>query len=75
MDQKCAKCGGDVEAGFVATTNGSGLFWARDSASSRVRPVGLEVLVPTGFHATYSANAPALRCRACGTITLLVKPG
>lgn len=71
-EAKCAQCGGAVESGFVATTNGSGLYWATEEAPTRLRPKGLEVLVPTGFLGTYSANAPAERCRACGTITLHV---
>ena len=67
---KCGRCGAPLEAGFVATTNGSGLFWATEESGSRLRPKGREVLVPTGFMGTYSANAPAERCRACGTITV-----
>jgi Domain of unknown function (DUF6487) len=69
---KCAQCGGPLEQGFVTTTNGSGLFWAREATDTRLRPAGLEVLVPTGFMGTYSANAAALRCHACGTITLTI---
>ncbi|HYK92650.1 MAG TPA: PF20097 family protein [Thermoplasmata archaeon] len=71
-DVKCTTCGGPLETGFVTTTNGSGLFWAHESTESRLRPKGLEVLVPTGFMGTYSANAAAQRCRACGTITLKI---
>ena len=71
---QCGVCGGPLEAGFVATTNGSGLFWAREAVSSRFRPTGLEVLVGTGFGGTYSANLPGLRCTKCGTI-LLSLPG
>jgi hypothetical protein len=67
---KCATCGGPLESGFVATTNGSGLFWARETASSRLRPKGLEVLVPTGFSGTYSANLPGQRCATCRTVLL-----
>ncbi|MEM0129619.1 MAG: PF20097 family protein [Thermoplasmata archaeon] len=67
-EETCVKCGGPLEAGFLATTNGSGLFWAQTASDRRLRPVGLEVLVPTGFGGTYSANLPAKRCRACRTI-------
>ena len=70
VDAKCPHCGGPLESGFVSTTNGSGLFWAQQASDSRLRPKGLEVLVPTGFMGTYSANAPGDRCRACGLITL-----
>jgi len=72
VDHKCATCGGQLESGYVTTTNGSGLFWSRESSESRVRPAGLEVLVPTRFHGTYSANAQGLRCRSCGTILVRV---
>ncbi|MCI4335642.1 MAG: hypothetical protein L3K17_00370 [Thermoplasmata archaeon] len=72
-DSTCATCGGPLEEGFVTTTNGSGLFWAREATDTRLRPTGLEVLVPTGFMGTYSANAPAGRCAACGTILLRLK--
>lgn len=72
MDHRCATCGGPLESGFVTTTNGSGLFWSKESADSRVRPEGLEVLVPTRFHGTSSANAQGLRCRACKTILIRV---
>lgn len=64
----CAVCGGPLEAGFVATSNGSGLFWAREASASRLRPRGLEVLVGTGFGGTYSANLPGQRCAKCNTI-------
>ena len=67
---KCAVCGGPVEAGFIATTNGSGLFWAHHAAPARFRPKDLEVLVGTGFGGTYSANLPGLRCPHCRTILL-----
>ena len=70
--EQCATCGGPLEEGFVSTTNGSGLYWARDAAESRLRPKGLEVLVPTGFMGTYSANVPGRRCARCGTILLTV---
>ncbi len=69
-DGRCGVCGGPTEAGFVATTNGSGLFWSREAASSRLRPKGLEVLVGTAFGGTYSANLPGARCAACNTIVL-----
>jgi len=67
---KCTACGGPAEAGYLATSNGSGLFWAHDAPSSRLRPKGLEVLVGTGFGGTYSASLPGTRCPACGTLTL-----
>ncbi len=70
VDSKCAVCGGALESGFVVTTNGSGLLWSLEKADSRLRPTGLEVLVPTGFGGTYSANLPGVRCRTCKTITL-----
>ncbi|MCI4327590.1 MAG: PF20097 family protein [Thermoplasmata archaeon] len=70
MAGRCAKCGGELESGFVATSNGSGLFWSRESTASRLRPNGLEVLVGTGFSGTYSANLPGSRCPACGSIEL-----
>jgi Domain of unknown function (DUF6487) len=74
MDEaKCAVCGGPLEAGFVATSNGSGLFWTHDAESSRLRPKGLEVLAPTGFGGTYSANLPGLRCAHCQTILMALK--
>lgn len=69
-DSKCAVCGGPLDAGFVATTNGSGLFWSQQANSARFRPKGLEVLVGTGFGGTYSANLPGLRCAKCRTIVL-----
>ena len=67
---QCPSCGGPLEAGFVSTSNGSGLFWAKEAATSRFRPVGLEVLVPTQFGGTFSANLPGVRCARCKTITL-----
>jgi hypothetical protein len=73
-DQTCAKCGGPLEDGFLATSNGSGLFWAHSGDSSRLRPKDLEVLVPTGFMGTYSANLPGQICRSCGTISLASRP-
>ena len=72
---KCAVCGGPLEAGFVATSNGSGLFWSLQSTSSRFRPKGLEVLVGTGFGGTYSANLPGQRCAHCRTILLALPAG
>jgi len=69
-DATCAVCGGPIEDGYVATTNGSGLFWAKQSTSTRSRPKGLEVLVGTGLGGTYSANLPGKRCPACQTILL-----
>lgn len=72
---RCAVCGGPLEPGFVATTNGSGLFWTLQSSSARFRPKGLEVLVGTGFGGTYSANLPGQRCAHCRTILLALPPG
>jgi len=69
-ESKCATCGGPLEAGFVATSNGSGLFWAHESTTNRFRPTGLEVLVGTRFGGTYSANLPGLRCTKCNTVLL-----
>jgi hypothetical protein len=65
---KCATCGGLLDAGYVTTTNGSGLFWSHEKTDRRFRPTGLEVLVPTGFGGTYSANLAGLRCAQCRTI-------
>lgn len=70
MVSTCPTCGGPLETGFVTTSNGSGLFWSKEAVNSRLRPHGLEVLVPTGFGGTYSANAEGLRCPHCHTITL-----
>ncbi len=67
---RCGVCGGPVESGFVTTTNGSGLFWAKEAAPTRLRPVGLEVLVGTRFEGTSSANLPGVRCSNCRTILL-----
>ncbi|MCI4349331.1 MAG: hypothetical protein L3J93_03825 [Thermoplasmata archaeon] len=69
----CSTCGGPLETGYLSTTNGSGLFWSHEAAPARLRPAGLEVVVPTGFMGTYSANLPGERCRHCGTILLRVK--
>jgi hypothetical protein len=71
---KCATCGGDLEDGFVATSNGSGLYWSKEAQTTRLRPHGLEVLVPTGFMGSYSANAPGGRCQTCQTILVRLKP-
>ena len=73
--EKCAVCGGPLEAGFVATTNGSGLFWSHEASPARFRPQGLEVLVGTGFGGTYSANLAGLRCPHCHTILLSLPTG
>ena len=62
-----------MERGYVSTTNGSGLFWSRDAAASRLRPSGLQVLVPTGFMGTYSANIAGDRCGQCGMVELHLK--
>jgi hypothetical protein len=70
---KCAVCGGDLETGFVTSTNGSGLFWSHEAQSSRFRPIGLEVLVPTGFGVMSSANLPGQRCAHCQTILVALK--
>ncbi len=70
---KCSNCGGALEPGFIATTNGSGLFWAREPADRRLRPTGLEVLVPTGYQGTYSANLAGDRCPHCATILVRLK--
>lgn len=70
---QCAQCGGPLDAGFISTTNGSGLFWSHESADRRLRPSGLEVLVPTGFSGTYSANLAGLRCPHCQTILVRLK--
>ncbi len=72
-DDKCATCGGPTEKGFISTTNGSGIYWAHDAATSRLRPKGLEVLVGTGFMGTYSANLPGARCPNCQTVLVRLK--
>jgi hypothetical protein len=59
-----------MEAGYVVSTNGSGMFWSHHETQSRLRTGDLEVLVPTGWMGTYSANLAGSRCRACGTILL-----
>ncbi|MGC2788546.1 MAG: PF20097 family protein [Thermoplasmata archaeon] len=73
-ESNCTVCGKPLEAGFVTSTNGSGLFWSHDSEPSRFRPKGLEVLVPTGFGVTSSANLPGQRCANCQTILVQLKP-
>jgi hypothetical protein len=72
---KCAVCGGPLAEGFIATTNGSGLFWSHQASSTRFRPNDLEVLVGTGFGGTYSANLPGSRCPHCRTILLSLPEG
>ncbi len=67
-EAKCATCGGPLEPGYIATSNGSGLYWSHEAIAARLRPKGLEVLVGTGFGGNYSANLPGSRCRACNTI-------
>ncbi|MGP8073023.1 MAG: PF20097 family protein [Thermoplasmata archaeon] len=69
-EAKCGVCGGALESGYLTTTNGSGLFWSHDKTDRRFRPTGLEVLVPTGFGGTYSANLAGARCAHCKTILL-----
>jgi hypothetical protein len=69
-ETNCSVCGGPLESGYVTTTNGSGLFWAHDAPTARLRPKGLEVLVGTQFSGTYSANLPGSRCARCRTILL-----
>lgn len=72
---KCAVCAGPVEEGYLATSNGSGLFWAHDAPSARLRPKGLEVLVGTRFEGTFSASLPGTRCATCGTVLLRLPKG
>ena len=72
-ESKCSVCGGPLQSGFVTTTNGSGLFWSHDGESTRFRPKGLEVLVPTAFGVMSSANLPGLRCPHCQTILVDLK--
>jgi len=67
-DSVCSVCGGPLENGFLATSNGSGLFWSHEAADSRLRPKGLEVIVGTRFSGTYSANVAGARCPKCRTI-------
>ena len=69
-ESNCTVCGGPLEDGYVTTTNGSGLFWARDASPTRLRPTGLEVLVGTRFSGTSSANLPGARCAKCRTIVV-----
>jgi hypothetical protein len=70
VEAKCSTCGGPLETGFLATSNGSGLYWAHEAITSRLRPKGLEVLIGTGFGGNYSANLPGARCTKCNTILL-----
>ena len=70
---RCATCGGPMENGYISTTNGSGIYWAHEAATTRLRPKGLEVLVGTGFMGTYSANLPGGRCPTCQTILVRLK--
>jgi hypothetical protein len=72
--QHCPNCGSVLEEGFLTTTNGSGLFWSHQAGEARLRPHDLEVVVPTGFMGTYSANLPGGFCRKCGTIQLRTRP-
>jgi hypothetical protein len=73
-DAKCSACGGPLQPGFVATSNGSGLFWSHSDEATRFRPKDLEVLVPTQFGVTSSANLPGERCPHCQTILVSIKP-
>lgn len=73
-DSNCSVCGGLLEMGFVATSNGSGLYWSHEAVPARLRPKGLEVLVGTGFGGNYSANLPGSRCAKCRTILLSLGP-
>jgi hypothetical protein len=74
MEEKCVDCGAaTLDHGFLSTTNGSGLFWSHEPKTSRLRPVGLEVVVPTGFSGTFSANLAGTRCRSCGSLHLRPK--
>jgi len=73
--EKCGVCGGPADAGYLVTSNGSGLFWAHDAPTARLRPKGLEVLIGTGFGGTFSANLPGVRCAACGTLVLRLPKG
>ena len=74
MTAKCSRCGSELTTGFVVSTNGSGLLWAKESAEIRARPRGLEVLAPTGFTGMFSASLPGHRCTNCGLIALESKP-
>ena len=65
---KCPQCGGPLEAGYLSTSNGSGLFWSHQSEAARLRPHDMEVVVPTGFGGTYSANLASERCLSCKRI-------
>lgn len=72
---KCPVCDQPAQAGYLSTSNGSGLFWAHDAPSARLRPKGLEVLVGTGFGGTFSASLTGVRCPACGTLVLRIPKG
>jgi hypothetical protein len=73
MGERCTNCGAEAEVGFLSTSNGSGLFWSHSKAKSRLRPHDMEVVVPTEFGGTFSANLPGTRCPSCGTIALKTK--
>ena len=73
MAERCATCGGELEAGYLSTSNGSGLFWSHEIAQRRLRPHDMEVVVPTEFGGTFSANLGGTRCRTCGTFQLKTK--
>ena len=64
-ESKCPRCGGPLESGYLATSNGSGLFWSHHDDNARLRPHDLEVLVPTQFGGTFSANLRSERCPRC----------
>jgi hypothetical protein len=70
MAEQCVRCGGELEAGFLTTSNGSGLFWSKTASSTRLRPHDQEVVVPTGFSGTFSANLGGTRCKGCGTFEM-----
>ncbi len=65
---RCPFCSGPMETGFLSTSNGSGLFWSRIGAATRLRPRDMEVVVPTGFSGMFSANLKAERCPRCRKI-------
>jgi hypothetical protein len=73
MAERCAQCGGELEAGYLATSNGSGLFWAHEREERRLRPHDMEVVVPTQFGGTFSANLPGVRCPTCARYELRAK--
>jgi hypothetical protein len=70
----CPNCQTTLEDGFLSTSNGSGIFWAHHAEANRLRPHDLEVLAPTRFMGTYSANLAGGRCPACGTVVLEPRP-